>query len=201
MYLYLYDSFLNNKKYSLSLTKIENRLIDLGINGKIEKLNVLKSINEVVINNVKSGVDTIVAVGNDETFIKMINIIASQATVTLGFIPVEESLIGRFLGLPLAWKACDVLSGRIIEKIDLGKVNNHYFFSALDIPTSQLITIECNGGRFKINSLNQNNLIQICNLSYTQTTPTAKKYGNPKDGRLEAIFTPTYPSFLGNLFQ
>lgn len=199
MYCYIYDSFLNHKKYAPLLTKIENRLIDLGINGKVEKLSVLKSISEVITDNIKSGVDTIVAVGNDQTFAKIINAVAFPNGITLGYIPVENCLYGKLLGIPLAEKACDVLSSRIIERIDLGKVNNCYFFSTLDIPASQQMILECNGGHFKISSVNQSNLIQICNLTYTLAKQKAgvKKICDPKDGFLEAVFTPTRSSIFG----
>jgi len=199
MHFYLYDSFLNNKKYESVLAKIENRLIDLGINGKIEKMSVLKSIKEVVEDNIKSGTDTIIAVGDDKTFAKIVPLVADQNGVTLGFIPVGENPIGNILGIPPAEKACDVLSSRLIEKIDLGKVNNHYFFSTLRIPGSQPLTLECNGGHFRISSINQNDFVQICNLTFIPLGSGSKQKNicNPKDGLLEAIFTPIHTNILG----
>ncbi|PIS42168.1 MAG: hypothetical protein COT24_05115 [Candidatus Kerfeldbacteria bacterium CG08_land_8_20_14_0_20_40_16] len=198
MYFYLYDSFLNNKKYTSILAKIENRLIDLGINGKIEKLSVLKSAQEVVEDNIKSGADTIVAVGNEATFAKIVPLVAKQNGITLGFIPVVENAIAKFLGIPLGEKACDILSSRLIERIDLGKANDFYFFSELNIPESKDLTLECNGGHFRINSTNHSNIIQICNLTYTplKREVGSRKFCDPRDGLLEAIFTPT-TSFLG----
>jgi diacylglycerol kinase family enzyme len=191
MYYYLYDSFLSDKKYIQSLAKIENRLIDLGINGKIEKMSVLKSIREVVEDNVKSGADTIIAVGNDKTFTKVFPVIATQSNVTFGYIPMENSTIAGILGVPVAEKACDILSARIIEKIDIGKVNNHYFFSSLEVPHAQDVSLECNGGHFSISSISNTDHIQICNLSYTPIdTDKQKNVCNPKDGLLEAVFTP-----------
>ena len=46
MYYYLYDSRLNDKKYNNVIAKIETRLTDLGINGKINRLSFLKNINQ-----------------------------------------------------------------------------------------------------------------------------------------------------------
>ena len=44
MYLYIYDSCLKEKKYQNLLSKIENKIIDLDIKGKILRLNMLKNI-------------------------------------------------------------------------------------------------------------------------------------------------------------
>lgn len=199
MHFYLYDSFLNNKKYESVLTRIENRLIDLGINGKIEKMSVLKSVPEAIESSIKSGADTIVAVGNDKTFAKVVSYIARQNGIAFGFVPVEEGAISRMLGIPSGEKACDVLSARLIEKIDLGKANNYYFFSTLNIPESQDVTLECNGGHFKIHSINKSNTIQICNLTFTSVAESKEpgKISNPQDGLLEAIFIPTTTGFMG----
>lgn len=198
MYYYLYDSFLSDKKYIQSLAKIENRLIDLGINGKVEKMSVLKSIKEVVEDNVKGGADTIIAVGNDKTFVKVFPTVAAQKNITFGFIPVDNSTIAKILGIPLAEKACDVLSARIIEKIDIGKVNNHYFFSSLEVPQAKDVSLECNGGHFSISSISNMDYIQICNLSYTPIdTEKHKNVCNPKDGLLEAVFTPKEKGTFG----
>jgi len=198
MYYYLYDSFLSDKKYVQSLAKIENRLIDLGINGKVEKMSVLKSIKEVVEDNVKSGADTIIAVGNDKTFSKVFPIVAAQSNVTFGYIPIGNGTIAKILGIPATEKACDVLSARIIEKIDIGKVNNHYFFSSVEVPQAKDVSLECNGGHFSISSINNADHIQICNLSYTPiNTEKHKNICNPKDGLLEVVFTPKEKGAFG----
>lgn len=199
MYFYLYDSFLSHKKYATVLTKIENRLIDLGINGKIEKMSILKSLKEVIENNIKSGIDTVIAVGNDKTFAKVVPLVAGKNGVTLGFIPIGESLIARVLGLPRGEKACDVLSARLIEKIDLGKVNNHYFFSTLEISQAKPLVLEDNNGHFRITSLNQGNHFKICNLSILawEKQPNLKGLSDPRDGLLEAIFTPAQKNIFG----
>ncbi|MFA6392307.1 MAG: diacylglycerol kinase family protein [Patescibacteria group bacterium] len=198
MYYYLYDSFLSDKKYAQTLAKIENRLIDLGINGKIEKMNVLKSIKEVINDSVKNGVDTIIAVGSDRTFSRVFPAVANQTGVTFGYIPIENSTIAKILGIPVAEKACDVLSARIIERIDIGKVNDQYFFSSLEVPEASNVSLECNGGHFNISSTSKTDRIQICNLSYAPIdTERRKNVCNPKDGFLEAVFTPKEKSAFG----
>jgi hypothetical protein len=67
MYLYIYDSFLNDKKYTDLLIKIEKRITDLGIKGKVARLSVLKNMKELIMDGVKEGVQTVVAIGNNQT--------------------------------------------------------------------------------------------------------------------------------------
>ena len=67
MYYYIYDSYLAEKKYESTIARIENRLTDLGINGKINRLSFLKNIHQIIGEEVKRGVKTVVVVGSDET--------------------------------------------------------------------------------------------------------------------------------------
>src|SRR3989339_1961009 len=133
MYLYIYDSFLNDKKYSDLLISIEKRLTDLGIKGKIARLSILKNMKEMIMDGVKEGVQTVVAIGNAQTFAKVINVVA-DLDVALGLIPVDNNNpIAKVLGIPPKVMACDVLASRIIKKIDLGKINNYYFLNTAQI--------------------------------------------------------------------
>src|SRR3989339_705292 len=119
MYLYIYDSFLNHKKYTDLLTKIEKRITDLGIKGKVAKLSVLKNMKELILDGVREGVQTVVVIGNSQSFTKVINIVANL-DVTLALIPVEnDSNIAKVLGIAPGVLACDVLASRIIKKIEV----------------------------------------------------------------------------------
>ncbi|KKQ56205.1 MAG: hypothetical protein US74_C0017G0013, partial [Parcubacteria group bacterium GW2011_GWA2_38_13] len=73
MYLYLYDNSLNSNKYHKLLSHIEMRLTDLGIGGKISRLSPLKNLQDLISDEIRFGVKTIVAVGNDETVSMVIN--------------------------------------------------------------------------------------------------------------------------------
>lgn len=189
MYFYLYDTFLKERKYAGSLTKIENRLIDLGINGKIEKMNILKSAKEVLENAIKDGAQTIVAVGNDKTFIDTLKIVSTHKNIALGFIPLVSGNIAKILGLPLKEAACDILSARIIAKIDLGKVNSHYFFGAVEIPAANSLTIECDH-KYTVESTSPKVKISIRNLGpiFSQADLKNSDISNPSDGYLELVF-------------
>lgn len=188
MYLYLYDSFLNNKKYSNLLAKIETRLTDLGIGGKIFRLSPLRNATELLNEEAKNGIKTVVVVGNDKTFGQIINIVA-QLNTTLGFIPVgPENKIAQILGINSPEEACNIIAARIIQKVDLGKANNTYFLSNITIESGQL-TIECED-KFNVTPQNQDQ-ISICNLRplfALNQGPT--DYFNPQDGFLEILIQP-----------
>lgn len=177
MYYYLYDSYLNNKKYYNTLAHIETRLTDLGINGKINRLSFLKNIYQVINEEIKRGVKTVVIVGNDKTISRVINL-AADLNVILGIIPVgAENNIAQLLGIPGEEYACDVLSARIIEKMDLGKINNYYFITAIEM-TGKHILLECDNNYF-IN-LEDGSNINISNLNICNQITT-----NPIDGQLD----------------
>lgn len=185
MYLYLYDSFLNAQKFEGVVTRIENRLIDLGINGRVEKLSLLKNAQEILLDGMKEGAKTIVAVGNDNTFRRVFSVIASYP-VALGYIPIGQQPIARILGIAAEEKACDILSKRIIEKVDLGRVNDQYFFLSLEVPKAEGVTIECNGA-FRVTPRRFGERIQICNFGHV-VSGRIDALHNPRDGKFEAVF-------------
>jgi len=191
MYLYIYDSFLNDKKYTDLLIKIEKRITDLGIKGKIARLSVLKNMKELIIDGVKEGVQTVVAIGNNQTFAKVINIVA-DLDVTLGLIPVDnDNQIAKILGIPPKVMACDVLASRIIKKIDLGKINNYYFINTAEIENGDVV-IEYND--FKVTPITTKSRITLYNFATNESVSNS----SPVDGVLEAVITPIKSGLLGN---
>lgn len=133
MYYYLHDAFLSDKKFEKHIDKIKTRLLDLEINGKHEKLTLLKSIDELINDEVKRGTTTVVVIGNDKTFLKVVDV-AARNNITLGLIPVgPENNLAQCLGIPATEEACDVLAARKVVKFDLGSANGQYFFTSLKI--------------------------------------------------------------------
>lgn len=193
MYLYFYDSFLNNKRHNSTLAKIETRLTDLGIGGKIFRLSPLRNITELLTDEVRSGAKTIVVVGNDKTFTQIINIVATL-DVTLGLIPIgSENKIAQILGIPSAEDACNILAARKIEKVDLGKANSTYFLSNITISSGKL-EIEC-GNKYKVMP-ELRDQISICNLRPLFATELSQtNYFDPQDGFLEILIQPIKSSF------
>lgn len=178
-YFYFIDTFVSNKKYQTQLNQIENRLMQLGINGHTERLTMLKSLREMVESAIKHEAKTIIAIGNDDTVSKMMSFLPNHP-VTFGVIPVgEPNTIADKLGIPHGLPACDALSARITTKIDLGRVNNSYFISSLALPAGQTVSMDF--GTYHISTLTPTSTIHICNIN-----GHASK-SDPTDGKLEAV--------------
>lgn len=200
MYSYFYDDFVGDKKYERIITVVENRLTDLGIQGRIDRFAPFRSPREMLSDAVRKGAKTIVAVGNDDTVRKVIDA-WPDFNVTLGIIPITEPLaLSSFLGIPSGEAACEALSARIIERLDLGKVNNHYFLSHLNIPTGS-VTIECEG-RFAVTPTG-NGVTRVCNFSVPNSQYDAgidiASTCDPRDGVLDLLVSSGDKSLLSGL--
>ncbi len=181
MYQYIYDAFLAEERYAKILSMIENRLTDLGIGGRISRLSLFKDPREIIYEGLKIGVQTVVAVGNDATLTQVVNAV-NDLKLTIGMIPVgPKNEIAQVLGINEGLPACDCLSNRLIQKIDLGKINDYYFLSHLRAPSK--INLR-NGGQYCIRSI-KDNCVEIYNL------PTLKEQADPQDGYLEVKIKPT----------
>lgn len=181
MHVYIYDAFVNQKKYEKTLAAIETRITDLGLNGRIIRLGVMKNIYDLVKTEVVRGAKTVTAVGNDCTISQAANALAGTEA-PLGIIPIgPENLISAALGIEPEVAACDNLSARRIIKIDLGKANNNFFISsarisnegtAIDINHDYSIEVMGNGD------------VCVVNMP-TGCEPSEIKKFNPQDGILE----------------
>jgi diacylglycerol kinase family enzyme len=177
MYCYLYDEFIQgNKRYERELLKIENRLTDLGIAGKISRLALFRDAEEMIRDEVEKGVTTVVVLGNDETVRKVINVVA-ESGVVLGIIPIgPNNELARMVGVPEGVAACDVLSARRVEKIDVGTVNGRKFITGLCVPNFHA-ELNCED-RFRITPTARYANLEVRNLADVT---------NPRDGMFEAI--------------
>lgn len=192
MYQYIYDSFLSDIEYSKILTLIENRLTDLGLNGRRERLNLFKDLRELIVEGVKNGVQTVVAVGNDSTLTRVIDVVG-DLNITLGLLPIgPNNKIAKVLGIPEGVAACDCLSNRLVQKIDLGKINEHYFLSHIQTSSAE-VNLWC-GNKYCITPTKVNQ-IEILNL------PTFDSAANPQDGYLEARFKPLNKNFFKSVIK
>lgn len=168
MYFYVYDSFLNHKKYDKILADIEARLIQIGINGKIHRLSVLTNIKGTIQDAIRHGAKTVVVVGNDQTFSQAANTVIHLSKGILGFIPIgtrEENLIAEHLSIPIGVAACDALSARIIERIPLGCINNQYFLLWVRILSGD-VDLFCDE-KYHLSLSHSRNSIQIYNSPFS----------------------------------
>ncbi len=186
MHVYIYDDYLDKGKYNKIINRMEIRLTDLGLNGKIIRLAGIKNIKATIQNEIKLGAKTIIAVGNNQTVNKIIGAIIDtdiygdfQKKTLLGIIPVgEDNSIASSFGIKNEEEACNILLARRIEKIDLGLVNNHYFLNEISI-NSLGTTIEIDN--YSLTSEDKGE-VRIINL-FSGKKECLKS--NPHDGRLD----------------
>lgn len=190
MYFYIYDSFLTEKKYIKTISKIETRLASLGIAGKKHQLSILRSVNEMVEGILKKESPTIVVIGSDQTFCQTALPMAGTDAV-LGFIPTQtDSLMANILGLPVNEYACDVISARRIEQVGFGKINGQYFFSSLEFDANKITLTADNKYEIvpqKIKAIKVINLDLLQFQKMSQEPDWQRLASNPKDKYLEVL--------------
>ncbi len=185
-YSYIYADYLKTGKFEKMTSAIENRLTDLGIGGRIHRLSQFKNLEEIIEEDVRRGVTTVVIVGDDKMVEAAIGA-AADLNVVLGIIPMGggEDRLAELLGIPEGAAACDVLSQRILETLDVGKINGKMFFSKLSI-FGQKMPLVCDR-QYEIYSPGGD--IVIYNLNLDPKDKDAAGI-NPKDGRLEVLVKP-----------
>jgi len=185
MYLYVFDEFVQDKKYQKELANIETRLTDLGISGKIARLALFRNAEEMIRDDLRRGVTTVVAVGNDETVKKVVNV-AVENGVTLGLIPLGDTQnISKLMGIPYGVKACEIISARNVETIDIGIVNGNRFITGISIPNFKA-ELTCEDS-YRIRTYHPGSL-EIRNLAIGEVTNSVE-VADPRDGRLEAVIS------------
>lgn len=133
MYCYVYDEALQDRRFERELAQIETRLTDLGIAGKIARLALFRDANELIRDEIRGGVTTVVAVGNDTTLRRVLDAVGDRKTV-VALLPIgPQGEMTELLGMPTGVAACDVLSARIIESLDVGEVNGKRFLQSVHI--------------------------------------------------------------------
>ncbi|NCT54749.1 hypothetical protein GW758_02180 [Candidatus Falkowbacteria bacterium] len=141
MHVYIYDDYLAKGKYNKAINRMEIRITDLGLNGKILRLGGIKNVKAAIENEIRLGAKTIVAVGNNQTVNRIIGAIINadvyeefQKNTVLGIIPIgDDTSIASSFGIKDEESACNVLLARRVKKIDLGAVGNFYFLKQLKI--------------------------------------------------------------------
>ncbi|MBN1585285.1 hypothetical protein JW899_02855 [Candidatus Uhrbacteria bacterium] len=190
MYYFIYDSYLNDRKYGRTMAAVETRLTDLGLSGRIGRLGAFTNARGLVRDEVRKGINTIVVVGNDETVAKVVSGIG-EAEVTLGIIPVgQPNGIARALGIPPAEEACDVLSRRVTQRVDLGSLNGQLFLSEVRVPPGRH-TVEIEG-RYRVFPETDNCELVISNMKGFGMLPSgsSRELGDPQDGVLDMMIIP-----------
>ncbi len=203
MYVYIYDNFLREHKYASIVKAMEISLTDYGIAGKILRLTNYTDAKTIIEDEIRKGVKTVVVVGNDATLGQVLSRTAT-ADCTFGFLPVgDNNTIAEVLGIPVGVEACDVLSKRRKERLDVGWVNNRYFIGQLHVLPANVEVIY--DERFKVTT-NDKMEVVICNLQPFFWKKNKKDEQthivHPQDGKLEAFIRPlTGKRFWGYTYE
>lgn len=188
MHVYIYDEYLNKTKYNRAINRLEIRLTDLGLNGKIIRLGGIKNIKGTIQNEIKLGAKTIIAVGNNQTVNKIIGAIIDteiygdfQKKTLLGLVPIgDDNSIAASFGIKNVDEACNILLARRVEKIDLGLVGNYYFLNHASIQSLNTI-LEIDDYSLEITERGE---VKIINLL---SDHKEKIKSNPHDGKLDVL--------------
>jgi len=189
MYLYVYDVFLKRRQFERPIAAVETRLTDFGLSGKVARLAAFANPRRLVQEEMRNGIKTVVIVGDDTTFAKVVGRIADLGLV-IGWIPVGTSVrFAELMGIPYGDTACEILARRRIAEIDVGVVNGRLFVGSVHIPPAAFsFRLD---GMFAVKSVDQKMELWVPNLDRTSAFALAPSgAGNPSDGRLEVIVRP-----------
>ncbi|MFA4872525.1 MAG: diacylglycerol kinase family protein [Patescibacteria group bacterium] len=190
MYHYFFDSSLHHKRFHQDVARIETRITDLGIKGRLTRLTPLHDLRETVEESLTQGAHTLIAVGNDHLLSRIASVLRNHPHCTLGIIPVGAGpfIISHTLGIPEGIAACDTLAARRLEVFDAGIMNDReLFISAIEIHNI-LCSIECNN-KYHLTPLSPSH-VTIQNLISFQYPDNCD---NPADGQLSIYIHPQAP--------
>lgn len=183
-YFYFYDAFLNQRGYQKDLEQIETRITDLGLEGRVSRLGLFKNVKDMLKEAIRRGAETIVAVGNDDTARRVIEIFP-DFRAAFGMIPLgQPTAFADFLGIPYGAAACDILSARIVEKIDVGKINDQYFLQNIAVPETKRVRLTCED-KYAVTTVGSG-FMEVCNLNHF-SSKGGEAACNPRDGVLETF--------------
>lgn len=186
MHVYIYDDYLNKTRYNKAINRMEIRLTDLGLNGKIIRLSGIKNIKSAIQNEMRLGAKTIVAVGNNQTVNRIMGAIIEadiysdfQKNTLLGIIPIgNDNSIATSFGIKNEEEACNILLARRIERIDLGLIGDYYFLNEVEIESRGTVI---NLKDYSL-EIKDKGFIKIINLINDKNNPINS---NPHDGKLD----------------
>jgi diacylglycerol kinase family enzyme len=177
---YIYDELLSERRLEKDVALLETELSRRGIEGRIVRLAMFRQPRDIVFELTRGPVKNIVFVGNDLTLQKMMPFLP-DIDLTIGYIALcQPSAIAQFLGIPTGASGVDTVAARLVDTLDIGKINDRYFFTEVVAPeTRASLDIE---GRYRLQP-SDGGAIAIRNLAGTGSG----KCSHPQDGRLEAF--------------
>jgi YegS/Rv2252/BmrU family lipid kinase len=133
MYYYIINPSSGGGRINKIQDKLKDRLKELGIAGEFAKSTGVGDVNRLAKIAIEKGYKTIVAVGGDGTINEVINAL-SNTDIALGIIPIgNNNELANMLGIGDWTSACNILAARKVENIDLGKINDRVFITAVSL--------------------------------------------------------------------
>lgn len=179
---YLYDQTTSDPRHERELALMEAELGRRGIDGRIARDALFRGTESMLKEYVKLGIKNIVVVGSDASLLQMIPSLPAM-DATIGFLPLgENGPVARMFGIPSGVGATDVLAARLVETVDVGRVNGRPFLTEAILPaTNASVLIE---GQYRLRP-QENGAIGIRNFGSPAADGSAS--ADPKDGWLELV--------------
>lgn len=191
MHIYIYGSFLNQKKYLDQVHEAEARITDLGLSGRVCRLGQLRSLSDVVRGELRRLPKTIVAIGDDDLVSQIISLMGGSG-VPLGIIPIGEgNRIAEGLGIT-AENACNVLAARRIIDLDLGLVDNRAFVRRAEL-LGHALKLQIDGN-YLVSANNAKT--EVVNFFLDNDEALLDKRPMPQSGSLYLMLTKQAGNFL-----
>ncbi len=184
-YVYIYDDFLAQRQFEREVAALETELNAFDMAGPIGRLALFRSARDLVMSLMDDQVTTVVVVGNDSTLDKTMWFLP-DLDVTIGYIPLAKPCpVAELLGIPLGARACEVLAARYVETLDMGRLDDRYFFTEVLIPETRAgVDID---GRYTISS-RDGGMLSVRNLGGMMKS--RMEAAQASDGFLEAVLIP-----------
>jgi len=134
MYYYVVNPAAGDGKINKIQLKLQELIKKSGINGEFVKTTGKGDAARIVKMAIKERASTIVAVGGDSTVSEIVNSLGSQSEVVLGIIPIgKTNILANSLSIFDWQQSVKVLAKRNVKNITLGRVNDYYFITSLEI--------------------------------------------------------------------
>lgn len=134
MYYYVVNPASGGGRINKIQEKLRTLLKEKGISGEFVKTTGKGDAVKVAKMAIRQGYTTIVAVGGDSTVSEVANGLIDAKGVVLGMLPIgTTNILSGALGISDWAEGVNILAQRRVKTIDLGKVNDYFFATSLEI--------------------------------------------------------------------
>ncbi|HLC44484.1 MAG: hypothetical protein A2722_04470 [Candidatus Doudnabacteria bacterium RIFCSPHIGHO2_01_FULL_50_11] len=220
MYYYLVDpKQFDGKNFEFHQSRLLSLLGEYQVAGETARVTKLRTVEDLVATALSHGASTLVVVGSDETFSKVLTACRGKP-LTLGFIPLAgNSGLKGILGIGDLADSVATIAKRRVEALDIAKIGPTHFISNVYFGPPTYVDPDRQGeGEGFLAGIRQALRVETVDIemvidgSYTVTNPllgasiinardnsvgasSSIAVGNPKDELLDVVFA----SKLGSL--